>query len=65
MMYKNCVKEKGNDQAWLKELNNDFNLNSLVVSNEHFNLLLGLLQNSTNQLCESLKKSNEYFFAII
>jgi hypothetical protein len=65
IMYKNWNKETSDDEKWFKELNNDFNLNNLVVSNEHFNLLLGLLQNSTNQLCESLKTSTEYFFAII
>lgn len=49
----------------LKDLKNDFNVNSLTISNEQFKLILSILTESTGQLCESLKVSNDFYFAIV
>ena len=48
-----------------KKLYNDVNIEILTVSNEYFALMLDMLKSSTSQLCESLKISNEHYFAII
>lgn len=55
----------GFKQNELKELNNDFNVVNLEISNEHFEFLLGVLTESTEQLCQSLKRSDEFYFALI
>lgn len=55
----------GFKEGELKELNNDFNVNNLEISNEHFEFLLGVLTESTEQLCQSLKRSDEFYFALI
>ena len=65
IMYKHNEGKEAADDKWFNELNNDFNISNLLVSNEQFELMLGMLQNSTSQLCESLKLTNEYFFAIV
>jgi hypothetical protein len=49
----------------LKVLKNDFNVNSLTISKEQFQLILSILTESTGQLCESLKVSNDFYFAIV
>lgn len=49
----------------LKNLNNDFNVTNIQVSTEQFQFVLGVLTESTEQLCNSLKRSNDYYFALV
>lgn len=49
----------------LKELRNDFNVMSHHISDEHFEFLLSVLTESTEQLCQSLKQSNGFYFALV
>lgn len=61
----NTVNKQGLTLSELKDLHNDFNVNSLQVSDEHYEFLLSVLTESTEQLCESLKRSNDFYFALI
>lgn len=64
LMYKQIqVTEKGKIE--IQKLVNDFNVNNILVSNEQYNRMLEILSDSTNQLTESLKFSNDFYFAII
>ena len=49
----------------LKTLRNDFNIRNLEISNEHFSFLLNVLIQSTEQLSETLKRSNDFSIALI
>jgi len=55
----------GDASKELKELRNDFNITSYQISNEHFEFLLSVLTESTEQLCLSLKQSNDFYFALV
>ena len=49
----------------LKALRNDFNIRNLEISSEHFSFLLNVLIQSTEQLSETLKRSNDFYIALI
>ena len=49
----------------LKQLNNDFYINSYQVSKQYFADLIKLLNDSNQKLPLSLQKSNEFNFALI
>ncbi|CAF0744205.1 unnamed protein product [Brachionus calyciflorus] len=53
------------DLKELKNLRNDCNVNLIQVSNEQFNNINEVLISSNNELCQSLKKSNDFYFGII
>lgn len=55
----------GETSKELKELRNDFNVVSYHISDEHFEFLLSVLTESTEQLCQSLKQSNDFYFALV
>ena len=55
----------GDASKELKELRNDFKITSYQISNEHFEFLLSVLTKSTEQLCLSLKQSNDFYFALV
>ena len=65
IMYTYSLAENSISDDNFKELYNDVNIETLTVSNEHFTMMLDMLKASTSQLCESLKISKEYYFAII
>jgi hypothetical protein len=61
----NRSKTYGTKLQELKQLKNDFNIKNLEVSNEHFQFLISILTEATEQLPQSLKKSNDFNIALI
>lgn len=49
----------------VKDLNNDFHIDSITVSLETYKQMLSLLKNSNSKLCDSIKNSADFLFAII
>lgn len=66
VMYQN-LESTGNEDEELrrKQLHNDVNITDLCVSNECFSKIVETLNTSNDQLCQSLKESNNFKFAII
>lgn len=48
-----------------QKLHNDFNIANINVSEENLRQIVDSLCDSSNQLCESLKYANDFYFAIV
>ena len=55
----------GSDNNELVKLRNDINVADFHVSKDYFQSIRSILDKSSGEMCESLKESNEYDFAII
>jgi hypothetical protein len=63
LMYKCGSEAESGDQV--NVFKNDFNTTNFRISNEQYHFMVTMLTESNDQLCESLKWSNDYLFAIL
>lgn len=62
LMYKITHEKSGT----LKSIQNDYNVNSFIVSDEQFNFLSYHFKNSTKSLASSMRLGpNEFYFALV